>query len=479
VVATVPGLWAIAATFTQGENTQTDNGSTAALVTLVDTGATLAPTTTPHVAAEPPTADTAVMTPYAMNATFTTGLANAGVNVTATDASKAYPIETSMVPTPVTTLPQNAAGTAFTLVAPGGSINTVPRYPTNVYYNASRQSQQLDEYNWIYNSTKGCVASPETTCNTADVSWEQYLASERSIVFGHITGDDPRPHYAHQSNLADYNPLLPETYLDPVTPALSQGGILYPYLDSILDYYRSLYADNAPITQLNSTQISGALTRDQGWAANVAAGRVSGYILDDKMHINTTVAMVVPVTGTTQGEDYAGTKSTWLAVPAGETVLNLKAPIVNPTAPVTVVSPPAAPQPTPVAAPVKPEERAKKGPRPALTNLKMSTRKFAAARQGLAKSRSHSQISWKVNRVSTVRLVIQRKMTVKKGKKAIWLTMGTITKKNAKVGTTKLDFTGKIGTRKVAKGSYRVLATATAGGQRSVTKTLTFTIIKL
>ena len=294
---TPTGPWTLAAQGTAGAllgDTPTDNGSTASSVTLDDIGAAIVPAQ--NVAAAPTslTANTAAMDPYAMNANFTRGLAQAGVNVTATDASKAYPIETSLTPTPVTTMPQNAAGTAFNLIAPVGTISTVPRYPTNVYYNASRQSQLLDEYNWIYNSTKGCVPITDvTTCNAADVTWDQYLASERGIVFGHITGDDPRPHYAHQSNLADYNPALPETFLDPVTPALSQGGILYPYLGSILGYYRSLYADNAPITQLNSTQISAALTREQAWAANVSAGRVTGYILDDKMHINTTVAMTL------------------------------------------------------------------------------------------------------------------------------------------------------------------------------------------
>ena len=343
-----------------------------------------------------------------MNPNYTRGLAQAGVNVTATDASKAYPIETSLTPTPVTTMPQNPAGAAFNLIAPVGTISTLPRYPTNVYYNASRQSQLLDEYNWIYNSTKGCVPIPDvTTCNAADVTWEQYLAAERGIVFGHITGDDPRPHYAHQSNLADYNPALPETFLDPVTPSLSQGGILYPYLGSILGYYRSLYADNAPITQLNSTQISAALTREQAWAANVAAGQVTGYILDDKMHINTTVAMTLPVTGSTQGEDYAGAEVDVARRPGRRDGSDPQEPDRQPDAPVTVVSNPTAPQPIAV----KPTVPAKQGPRPALTNLKMSTRKFAAARKGLAKSRSHSQISWRLNRVSTVRLVIQRKMT--------------------------------------------------------------------
>jgi hypothetical protein len=56
--------------------------------------------------------------------------------------------------------------------------------------------------------------------------------------------------------------------------------------------------------------------------------------------------------------------------------------------------------------------------------------------------------------------------------------MGTITKKNARQGTTKVTFTGKLGKRKLGKGTYRIVATATAGGQTSAKKTLTFTIVR-
>ena len=225
--AAAAGPWTLVAqTPAQNPDTPTDNGAAVTPlevpVTLTDTGTTVAPAA--NVAAVPPTANTAVMDPYPMNPQFTTGLANANVAITASDASKTYPIETSAAPAPVNG-PQNPAGAAFNLLAPGGRvITTFPRYPTNVYYNASKQGQELDEYNWIYNAAKGCIPIANvTTCNTADVTWDTYLATERNIVFGHITGNDPRPHYAHQSNFADYNAALPET--DP-----NQGGILYPYL---------------------------------------------------------------------------------------------------------------------------------------------------------------------------------------------------------------------------------------------------------
>jgi hypothetical protein len=476
------GPWTLAAQKTQSGDTQTDNGvagnPAATPVTLTDTGATVASPAANTAAAPPTTANTAVMDPYPMNKNFTTGLANAGVEVTATDSSKTYPVETSPTVPAAITGTQNPAGSVFNLPAPGGKvIGAVPRYPTNVYYNVSKQGQQLDEYNWIYTKDNtgttgaegGCVDIPDvTTCRTAAVTWAEYLSSELGIVFGHITGNDPRPHFAHQSNFADYNAALPET--DP-----NQGGILYPYLDNILTYYHGLYADNAPIVQSTSTEINQALNRQRDWAANVAAGKVSGYIQGDKMHIVTTAAMQVPVTGTTQGETYGATKSMWLGVNAGETVLDLKDPI----AVAGSSSPgPSAPAPTPASAPKSGVKGAtvKPAARPSLTGLSMSSRKFAAARKGLAKSRSRTQFSWKLNRAASVRLVIQRKLATR-GKKTSWLTMGTITK-NAKAGTTKVTFTGKLGSRKVSRGSYRVLATATAGSQSSKAKALTFSVIK-
>ena len=63
-----------------------------------------------------------------------------------------------------------------------------------------------------------------TTCRTTPATWTDYVTSENNVMFRHVMGNDPRPHFMHQSNLADYNPALPET--DP-----NQGGILYPVID--------------------------------------------------------------------------------------------------------------------------------------------------------------------------------------------------------------------------------------------------------
>ena len=186
---------------------------------------------------------------------------------------------------------------------------------------------------------------------------------------------------------------------------------------------------------------------------------MSAYFQDNKVHIVATTTMR-SITGT-QGDDYAGTKSTWLTVAPGERCsasLTRSSPAVAGTA------------------------GKAKANRPVLSNLKMSTRKFAAARTGLAKRKSRTQISWKLSRAATVKLAVQLRTgqacRQEEEKEVTWA-KGTITKKNAKAGTTKLMFTGTLGKHKLSRGSYRLTATAIAGQLKSATKTLRFTVVKL
>ncbi|MGZ8632646.1 MAG: hypothetical protein ACXWZZ_02170, partial [Solirubrobacteraceae bacterium] len=94
------------------------------------------------------------------------------------------------------------------------TIQAVPRYPSNVYYNVANRADQLDEYNWIYVAPPlgNCVPIPGvTTCRTTLATWDEYVNSENTIMFRHLMDNDPRPHYFHQTNIAGYNPALSET----------------------------------------------------------------------------------------------------------------------------------------------------------------------------------------------------------------------------------------------------------------------------
>ena len=190
--------WTLVASRTRGANDPTDDGSDPIELTLTDAVAT-------GTAGAPPTANAAALAPYAQNPNFLAGVTAAGITDDASDASKAYP----STPTVLSSPPLPAGATFF-----DGGVQAVPRYPSNVYYNASRQAQQLDEYNWIYVSPPagGCVPiAGVTTCRTTPATWAEYVASENRVMFRHVVDNDPRPHYIHQSNLADYNPALPET----------------------------------------------------------------------------------------------------------------------------------------------------------------------------------------------------------------------------------------------------------------------------
>lgn len=193
-----------------------------------------------------------------------------------------------------------------------GSATTVPRYPMNVYYNTATKRQAVDEYNWIYTSRANggsgyCEDHPETTtCITPldlDTGWESYIVPmETRIAFGHVIQNDPRPHYAHQSNM-------------------TQDRILFSVLDSVLGQYRATYASSAPLVNPRMRDAGQALADQQRWAsAQGITARLSGTQV--KL-VNTTGSTVrVPVTTPTGsrvgsssfGQAYAGESSAWVSL---------------------------------------------------------------------------------------------------------------------------------------------------------------------
>jgi hypothetical protein len=132
-------------------------------------------------------------------------------------------------------------------------------------------------------------------------------------MFGHVVGNDPRPHFFHQSNLADYNPALPET--DP-----RQGGILYPVIGGLLARYEGAFdRAKAPLLQPTQTQIGQILAQQSAWATTRAGGKLTAWLQDGRVFVRNdgAAAVDVPLTGTTAGDAYGGQRSGWVSVPAG------------------------------------------------------------------------------------------------------------------------------------------------------------------
>ncbi|HEX2806263.1 MAG TPA: fibronectin type III domain-containing protein, partial [Kineosporiaceae bacterium] len=220
----------------------------------------------------------------------------------------------------------------------GGVTVTVPRHPTNIYYNAGLFQDEVDEYNWYYTSKANggsgiCEGNASSTCITplaagdnaaAATSFNTYIKPiEVRNALKYVLTNDPRPFYAHQSNLA-------------------QDAVLYPVVEGVLGAYNGVYnTSTTPIKQTNMTGQYQAMSRISGWKA--VNGAVDGYVDSAGVHVPTSSA-AVPVTvpaASTGGtlEAYAGSLSGWVSggatitppTPAGGYLV--KAPATAPGAP--------------------------------------------------------------------------------------------------------------------------------------------------
>ncbi|GGQ10855.1 hypothetical protein ACFFKE_27080 [Streptomyces mutabilis] len=214
-----------------------------------------------------------------------------------------------------------------------GSATTVSRYPMNVFYNAGRAAEQVDEYNWIYTGrAQGgsgiCEDNPATsTCLAAPLDpatgyAEHIVPLETRIALGHVLSNDPRPHFIHQSNLAE-------------------DRIAYPVLDGVLEGYNGLFADSAPVVNLRMADIGAEMQRRAAWRSAVDAGRVTAYRVGDAVTVRAPDGVAVTATmpvGTRQGDTdfgdaYAGTLSGWTPAPGGTLALTLPPSAAVPGAP--------------------------------------------------------------------------------------------------------------------------------------------------
>ncbi|MFI9612017.1 hypothetical protein ACIHCM_10065 [Streptomyces sp. NPDC052023] len=214
-----------------------------------------------------------------------------------------------------------------------GPATTVPRHPMNVFYNAGRAAEQVDEYNWIYTSrAQGgsgiCEDNPHTTtCMPAPLDLatgyqDHIVPLERQIALGHVLANDPRPHFIHQSNLAE-------------------DRIAYPVLDGVLAGYATLFAENTPVVNLRMRDIGTELQRRAAWRSAVESGQVTAYRTGTTITVEGPGGVAIPATmpeGTTRGgsafaEAYAGDRSGWTTLADAPLTLTLPASATTSTAP--------------------------------------------------------------------------------------------------------------------------------------------------
>ncbi|MEU8465261.1 hypothetical protein [Streptomyces sp. NPDC029003] len=209
-----------------------------------------------------------------------------------------------------------------------GAALTVPRYPMNVYYNTGTNAEMADEYNWIYTSRADggsglCEDNPATsTCLPAPLDTgtgylDYIVPAEARTALRHVLANDPKPHYVHQSNLAE-------------------DRTLYPVLNSVLDTYRTLYAPSAPLVNQSMKDTGVELGRRAAWDKAVADNQVTAYRIGKDVTVKAPYGVLAPVTapngtkkqlllGTTDfGSAYAGTRSAWSSPDLLQSAVTLK-----------------------------------------------------------------------------------------------------------------------------------------------------------
>ncbi|MBD9703852.1 hypothetical protein IHE56_17540 [Streptomyces sp. ID01-12c] len=212
---------------------------------------------------------------------------------------------------------------------PVGAALTVPRHPMNVYYNVGTAAEMVDEYNWVYTSAADggsglCENNASSTCLAAPLDpatgyTTHIVPQEVRTALLHAVGNDPRPHYAHQSNLAEER-------------------LLYPVLDRLLADYRSLFSSDTPLENPRQAAIGTELQRRAAWQTAVANGTVTAYRIGTAVTVKAPSGTEIPVTApkgtltqlplgtTTFGTPYAGARSAWTTPAPLRSAVKLKLP---------------------------------------------------------------------------------------------------------------------------------------------------------
>jgi Putative Ig domain len=206
-----------------------------------------------------------------------------------------------------------------------GPALTAPRYPSNIYYNASNWPDELNEYNTLYvqqgtsicdGEVGHCTNTSATTCLSAPASEADVLASETHIMLSHVLGNDPRVGYAHQSNL--------------IGPA-STGYTILSLISNMLSFYNTWYNTTAPLDPMTDVTAAQVLADQAGWTTAESGSGVTATVSNGVVTVaNSGSAVNVPVTvpaGTTVnggafGQSYGGTLSDWVNVGSTPVVLN-------------------------------------------------------------------------------------------------------------------------------------------------------------
>ena len=183
-----------------------------------------------------------------------------------------------------------------------GPARTVPRHPTNMYFNVCTRATQLDEYHHLFMARMGCESPGATRTRLAPATtWRRFLELEAKTMLDHVLANDPRPHYLHQSNLTG-------------------DRMLYDLVDEVLDRHNDLFC--VKLAQPTLAEAGAELARRAAWLQALHGRHVTGFLKDGELHLDSTAPVQIPVTGAARTAD-GDSDSGWTPVIGDHAVLAL------------------------------------------------------------------------------------------------------------------------------------------------------------
>ena len=279
----------------------------------------------------PPVQENAQELPWEQNPYFTPALEALGITAVGDDASKPYPSPAD---------DQFGIGVGYTgATTPAGATfvdgtsQVVPRHPINIYYNASTEAQEVDEYNTLYATPAADPGVGEcdpstTTCLTTPATFAYIVNQVESQMYQFMLTNNPEPSYVHQTNLLGQPPAGPATTgTPPDTPDTTGDGLLYSVLNPLLaEYDADFNTATTPYEQLTEGAIANVLADQAAWpaaSADVTASETNGVVTVANSGTAANIPVTVPpgttVNGAAFGTSYGGTLSDWINLGTGGT----------------------------------------------------------------------------------------------------------------------------------------------------------------
>ncbi len=107
------------------------------------------------------------------------------------------------------------------------TIQLVPRWPTNIYYNVRTPTENVSEFNYLYGPNGVSKDGNGNAFFKENQTWEQVLKFEADMTMRHIMSASPYPHFFHQANIHEYAP---------------GRSLMYDWSEAILERYSSYFS---------------------------------------------------------------------------------------------------------------------------------------------------------------------------------------------------------------------------------------------